>query len=336
MFDKVLYFPHIRVPDNEWFTRALLYWDEVGTIVPHGPPEEVREILGEHTLRLMDAGLVSPIQAGSAQAVPRFDEAFIELVDADPAIPTSDVAASRRKTFQLHMTKPGYELTTYLESRGLLARTDSSWLEVEERTADLLMTYLACTLGASEFIQMTPITDRAESLAVLSGSLPASHAPATEVSTLEMTVLEGLLPAPVGGVSPEELAAFKDKHGELLRRFRREIETFAIDVMTLEPTLRPRRAELFRDELTEQLEEVSARMKPRWPRIVFGTLCGVVAAAVPVATAVAGGAALAAAGATPGLASAVYSAFGGTAQDWKGSSVAYAALAQKHFAKAPA
>jgi hypothetical protein len=30
VFDKVLYFPHIRVPDNEWFTPALLYWDEVG------------------------------------------------------------------------------------------------------------------------------------------------------------------------------------------------------------------------------------------------------------------------------------------------------------------
>lgn len=180
--------PHIRVPDNEWFTRALLYWDEIGTIVPYGPPDEVREILGEHTLGLMDAGLVG--QGVVGDGVPRFDEAFIELVEADPAIPMSSAAGSRRKTFQLHITKPGYELTAYLESRGLLTRTDSSWLEVEERTADLLMTYLACTLGASEYVQMTPITDRAESLAVLSGSSPASHAPGTEVSTLEMTVLE--------------------------------------------------------------------------------------------------------------------------------------------------
>jgi hypothetical protein len=72
-------------------------------------------------------------------------------------------------------------------------------------------------------------------------------------------------------------------------------------------------------------------MKPRWPRIIFGTLCGVVAAAVPVAGAVAGGAALAAAGAAPGLASAVYAAFGDSKEDWRGSSVAYAALAQNRF-----
>jgi hypothetical protein len=331
VFDKVLYFPHIRVPDNEWFTRALLYWDEVGTIVPHAPPDEVREILGEHTLRLMDAGLVSPIKAGEARDVPRFDEAFIELIEADPAIPMSSPPGIPRKTFQLHATKVGNELVKYLEARGLMEHTGSSWFTVEDRTADLLMTYLACTIGACEYIHMTPITDRAESLAVLTGNRSAPGAPATAVSRLEMTVLEGLLPAPAGGVSPQELAKFKDKHGELLRRFRREVETFAVDATTLEPELRQRRAELFRDELADELEEISARMKPRWPRIIFGTLCGVIAAAVPVAGAVAGGAALAAAGAAPGLASAVYAAFGDSKGDWQDSSLAYAALAQNRF-----
>jgi hypothetical protein len=34
MADAVIYFPYIRVPDNEWFTRVLLYWDQLGTIVP--------------------------------------------------------------------------------------------------------------------------------------------------------------------------------------------------------------------------------------------------------------------------------------------------------------
>jgi hypothetical protein len=331
VFDKVLYFPHIRVPDNEWFTRALLYWDEVGTIVPPGPPHEVREILGEHTIALMNAGLVSEVKASSALMVPRFDEAFIELVETDPAIPRSSVTEAPWKPFQVYATKPGNQIAHYLESRGLLRRTGTSWLEVEERTADLLMTYLACTLAASQPVLMTPVTDRAESLAVLASDPAAPHAPATSVSQLEMTVLEGLLPAPAGGVSPKELAAFKDKHGELLRGFRREIETFALESTKLDPALRQRRAELFRDELADQLDEIRGRMKPQWPRIVFGTLCGVVAAAVPFATAVAGGAAVAAAGATPGLASAVYAAFGGDKADWQGSPVAYAALAQSRF-----
>lgn len=34
MARKVLYFPYISVPESAWFTRVLLYWDEVGSIVP--------------------------------------------------------------------------------------------------------------------------------------------------------------------------------------------------------------------------------------------------------------------------------------------------------------
>jgi hypothetical protein len=325
--DKVLYFPHIRVPDSAWFTRALLYWDEVGTIVPGGPPDEVRAIMGEHTCSLMDAGLVAPVKAGTAIHVPHFDQAFIEMVEADPQIPGSGSSAPR-KTFPLHMTKPGYEITHYLEQRGLLtAHPGSQWLDVEERTADLLMTYLACTIGATQALEMTPITDRAESLAVLTGRQAAS----SEVTRLEMTVLEGLLPAPAEGVAPEELAAFKQSHGDLLSSFRRELENFAIDATMLAPELRDRKAALFADELQDQLAEISGRMRRRWPRIVFGTLCGVLAAAVPLASAAVGGAALAAAGAAPGLASAVYAAFGDTKDDWRGNSVAYAALARERF-----
>ena len=28
-----IYYPYIKVPNSAWFTRTLLYWDEVGAIV---------------------------------------------------------------------------------------------------------------------------------------------------------------------------------------------------------------------------------------------------------------------------------------------------------------
>jgi hypothetical protein len=34
MESRALYFPYIRVPEAGWFTRTLLYWDGVRTIVP--------------------------------------------------------------------------------------------------------------------------------------------------------------------------------------------------------------------------------------------------------------------------------------------------------------
>jgi hypothetical protein len=32
---NVIYFPYIRVPESEWFTRVLLYWKQVASIVPY-------------------------------------------------------------------------------------------------------------------------------------------------------------------------------------------------------------------------------------------------------------------------------------------------------------
>src|SRR5438034_425180 len=34
MSQNVLYFPYIRVPDNEWSTHVRLYWHQVGSLVP--------------------------------------------------------------------------------------------------------------------------------------------------------------------------------------------------------------------------------------------------------------------------------------------------------------
>jgi hypothetical protein len=35
MKDKILYFPHINLPNTDWTVRTLLYYDQVGTIVPN-------------------------------------------------------------------------------------------------------------------------------------------------------------------------------------------------------------------------------------------------------------------------------------------------------------
>ncbi|WP_203711426.1 hypothetical protein [Asanoa siamensis] len=63
-----LYFPFINVPSTAWWTRTLLYWDRVGTIVPHSYRHEP-ENLGLHTLELIREGLLDqypPDFAGSS------------------------------------------------------------------------------------------------------------------------------------------------------------------------------------------------------------------------------------------------------------------------------
>jgi hypothetical protein len=75
--------------------------------------------------------------------------------------------------------------------------------------------------------------------------------------------------------------------------------------------------------------------KRRWAHIVFGSVAGVAAVAAGVAAPiVTGGGAAAAAFAAPGLIPAVYAALkeARTKPDFGGRPLAYAAVAQRHFA----
>lgn len=338
MADKVLYFPYIRVPENEWFTRVLLYWDEVGSIVPseyiHHPAS-----LGTYMRELVQAELVRQVLPSNyiyGNGIPMFTEAFLELIDQNQVIAERrHVALERQETFRIHIEKFGDELAYQLCNRSLAQQSEYPWYEVEKITADLFMAYLASVLGKLENLQMDPITDRAESLSVFSKSPENILNSTALVDQLRMGVIEGILPAPAGGVAAGELARFKSRYINLLSQLRRRIESSLLEISFISNIeTRNKRVRLLKGELEKEISELRARMHERkWPRIVFGTLCGLLAAAIPGARAVATGDVTSALKALPGLVTAIYTAFSGTTNQGEilRSPLAYAALAQERL-----
>lgn len=336
MPDKILYFPHIRVPNNEWFTRVLLYWDEVGSIIPDEflrRPEE----LGTHMSDLLSGGLVRPVvPRDHIWEVPRFSEAFIDFVDSNAVIASRrEVSLESQPTFRVHMEKLG-SIADGLIDRGLARPARYPWFEVEEFTAREFMAYLAGVLGRLEELGFEPTTDEVDHLATFSGELPTQAAWMALKERVRADVLENILPAPVGGTSVNELSKFKSRHAGLLRQFRRRIEQAVVDVGAIgDSNLRAEKLDAARGQLTDEIEEISALMsEARWPRIVFGTLCSLATATFSVGAAVATQQEVLAAGALPGLINAVYTAFSGSDRQSRisQSPLAYAALAQRQFA----
>lgn len=37
-YTKALYYPTIDIEDSEWMKTAILFWDEINTIVPESQP----------------------------------------------------------------------------------------------------------------------------------------------------------------------------------------------------------------------------------------------------------------------------------------------------------
>lgn len=321
MSDKILYFPEIRVPQSSWFTRMLLYWDNIGTIVPMEFVERPEE-LGEHTRSLLQAELVTPIIPGMfLYQIPKFREAFAEYLESlGPKLSRRRRRFQRGATTEIHVEKLGGldgVMREYGLCRGCNAPNYSPWFVVERQTARDFMAYLAAALGRLEELGSVPVTNRKKYWKPLlrESNRPIEHR--EMLTSLRTEILKDILPAPKRPLSADQIRAFKDKHGEQLADFRRTVERELITAAGIrDPELRRRSLSLFRDEVNEQVKGVEARLRESgFGDIVFGKLFSVMAEIPGVSFIF-------------GLASAVYNAFQKSPEAEPPSPLVYAAYAQ--------
>jgi len=314
---NALYFPYIRVPESAWFTRTLLYWDQVATIVPYEFIAEP-ERLGEHTRSLVEHELVAQVQPGLYNwDLPSFASAFAAYLAESPERLVERQEAFRRgETFRIHIEKMD-PLAGVLHEAGLCAEQEYPWTSVEQATATDFMAYLAASLGQVEEIDAIPVSDHEKSLAPLLSPHGGAAPPDRELDELRVVVLEELFPAPERPLAAAEIAEFRSKHGDELRGFRRRVEREILALAELEDAgRRERRLELFRDEIGETVEEIRARLEEAGAgRTVLSKLWSVVLAVPGVPPAL-------------GLLNAVCKVFEKAKEEPRSFPLAYAARAQ--------
>ncbi len=340
MITKALYFPYIETPDEDWFTRVLLFWDAVGTIIPGGLENDSRYVT-PRMRELREQGLLEDVQPlFDFEKAPAFRDEFLGYLDGDDAVqergrrPLNDLPVTK-----VHLWKLGL-LAEDLVARDLARYSTGAgwelWLEVEERTADLFMAYLAVTLGRLQEVPMDPVTNREQAMAALLGADTRTGRTLKQAREFRSGFLKGLLPAPERSVPAKELAKFKRDHKDELASFRDCVNEELLKAAAfVEADAQDEQAEIALGRLRRERAQIVALMeRRRWPPIVFGSIAGVAAAtATVVAPLVVGGGATAAAFAAPSLIPAAYAALQGTrrAPDVDAKPMAYAALAHQRF-----
>ena len=335
MNDRVLYFPHISVPDKPWFARALLYWDEVGSIVP-SQYSSINPELTEYMNDLMSAEMVKAIHPNEhIGEIPHFTDAFLELLDEEIATGHHRSLLVDREVVRVHVDKMALPLADELRRRRLARPISAVWYDVEKTTAIQFMIYLAASLGNLPELNYIPITDEADYLALFAGDAHWMGSSLILRHRLRATVLEAVLPAPQQTVSAGSLATFKSKYADSLTRFRSKVESAVIQVAAIsDEHMQNEQLALTSTELHREAEEIQARMRESgWPSIVFGTFCSLGSAAFSVGAAALTGQPLLAAGSAPGLISAVYNAFKGSQRQQQlfESPMAYAAFVSERL-----
>lgn len=305
--ETALYFPYIRVPETSWFTQVLLYWDSAASIVPRRNEDQVGPYMNE----LIQTHLVQPVRPDRIRNSPEFDDDFLALLDFHdlPTLPHDlpTLIESDHWT-RLHHEKVGYRIFRELESRGLARRLDddygySDWYAVEDRTAELFMAYLVGSACRNDK-HLFPVTDAISDLHRLGQPVVP---PVSRLAAMRYAAITQALPVPSRPVSPTELAEFKDRHYDQLRRLRCYMNGHLADLAEIDDDdVRDAKLESLLQEIHDDVEVLRERMSRRhWPRIVLVGVAGLVASAATIgATIATGGAALALGlGITGGIAS---------------------------------
>lgn len=324
-----IYYPYIQVPQNAWFTRILLYWDEVGAIVPYEYIEDPQR-LGTYMVGLVKEQLVKQIHPGMyLWKAGNFERSFLDYIDR---IDISSRKGPMASWTPVHMEKLqgiGDELCR----RGLAKKSQEyAWYDLELITANEFMSYLAAVLGQlTDHDKLYPITDNRMGL----NPFLAANTQDDGSHLTRKIILEKILPAPTAAVEPARLADFKGKYGRLLGKFRQEIEDKVSELSAVENSvLRLNRTEHIIGNMEESIKEIAARIEEErgWPKVTFGDFCTILGSGVSGYKAVIDkDFTFGVTAALLSLAPAVYNAFKGSEDQFEERPLAYAAYVQRRL-----
>lgn len=314
--ENLLYYPYINIPRTDWSIRTLLYYNQIGSIVPQNyfyEPERYDPFMRE----MVRNELVMPINPLDVLDRPwEISKPFIDYING------KDFKLKlRRSSFKngrtgrinenkfnfngpkIHSNKFDGEIFYQLEQAGLAKREDNEWYIVEQRTANDLMSFLASIVGGK--LDFLPTTDLQVRKVPFTTTTKMVYKTQKKENVRREIILRELIPFPEQ-IDLLQLRRFKDKHLDLLNRFKNKIELIALDHNLNEES------QLFKEtikELNYRKEELSAKMnESKFGDLILGTVCGVTGAVIGLASAGTTGAMVGSLSALPSFANAIHSA----------------------------
>lgn len=272
MGSTILYYPTIKIEDGTWLRNALLYWDNVASIVPNEAYEEQNSIEVEY---LKSAGIYKPVYPKELLDNPSANDVFCEQIkisikgykqkqykqiennkyDKKQAVPAMMISRSKMNTdLYGHLLKSEIAIET----------DDEEWLSMDEEFARRYMSILARYLSSlHEDMEIgTDIESAFFNPYTRSYSVVGyNHQDVEKKMYLDM-VLQNVLPVPNMDVPLQEVIDFKMEHQNKLRSFRRRLEKFQFDLQLCKNTEQiSTRVRMFQREIDEDLQEIEELMR---------------------------------------------------------------------------
>jgi hypothetical protein len=217
----ILYYPTIKIRNTSWLKQALLYWDVVGTIVPHelerraDASRDFRELREHGAIRFYHP---EQYVGGDEQ----LSEEFIHLRNSTKYQALFRQYENSSQRFEVYGDKIPGDLKRYLHQHHLAEEHDFGSLTLNKLDGLLFMSLLAKYIADEDrSAATTPGTDyRAYRDLAFATGVQNDGIPVFSFT------LEQLLPTPSESVTLADVLEFKEDHQTELLGFREVIDNF--------------------------------------------------------------------------------------------------------------
>lgn len=271
---NLLYYPTINIPKTEWLKSALLYWDEVSSIVPSDYDGNLLIQVDEDIKYLMDIEVFRPIRPetlifgqGNWEHLENFQNEFKEIVDGSkfqarlkryPAVFNSPVHSNKVNNStkpRIHSNKTSIGIFEFLEDKGLAIREDGGeWMLFEQNVAFLYMSLLAKYLADIDKEHTSIGTDNE-----IYENFNFEKVYKTKGFPVASLALKNVLPVPKNEVSIKKIIKFKEKRKDNLLNFNQKLSEFQNGVSNSESHAEFKENVInFQDQLTKGVKDLHA------------------------------------------------------------------------------
>lgn len=231
MKNSILYYPTITIPPGSWLRQALLYWDDVASIVPRRWDEKELIPYSPEIEYLIDQGEFRPIrpanliQSRFENVMDLWDE-FKSLFNSESFQKLLPPKGKRVCNSRVHEDKISHNLVHFLiEEQAAENDYSSEWILFEENTALLYMSLLAKYLAAVDGNYTISGTDRIEyESLIFKPDQSDLSIPCVNARFMEM------LPIPENNIPFSDIISFKRKRKDELLKFRIEVREFQNEI----------------------------------------------------------------------------------------------------------
>lgn len=268
MSQSILYYPNIDMKDGVWLRNALLYWDEVCSIVPN----EYYDGLSPEVCYMQERGFYRAIYPKDIFYNGDFEE-FKTSIEKRLKYRCKQIANHRvrlnrqnRQIYsQIHCSKMPYEIMNLFEDA---ERNSSEWITIKNDIAEIYMRTLAEFAAKYDEEDIVVGTDSLMSLDKIYKRIPCK-----DENVATSLIINKCLPLPSMDTPFEEIIDFKERRRSELFELRIKIRDLEQKISQSESVeeIKSRIAE-FKEEWIIELERASKLFKGDGIGFALGSL----------------------------------------------------------------